>query len=387
MAGEPMRVLMTADAVGGVWTYALDLAAGLTAHGIEIVLATMGPLPNAEQIAAARRIDRLELVTSEFKLEWMDDPWSDVPAAGDWLLGLEARYSPDLIHLNGYAHGALPFRAPKLVVGHSCVMSWADAVPGAIDQRFLATYGAHVRAGLHAANHVAAPTQAMLWALQRHYGRLPRTSIIHNGRPAERFFAGRKEPFVFTAGRLWDRAKNVEAVAAIAPRLTWPVALSGAASRPPDGTTAGGSSSPTVAIGGGDERLPHVRLLGVLRPDELAEWLSRASIFALPARYEPFGLLPLEAALSGCALVLGDIPSLREVWGDAAEYVNPDDHVGLARTVTALTRSRASLAERASAARSRAERYTASRMAASYAALYLTLAAESRASRSIACAS
>ncbi len=32
----------------------------------------------------------------------------------------------------------------------------------------------------------------------------------------------------------------------------------------------------------------------------------------LPARYEPFGLSVLEAALSGCALVLGDIPSLRE---------------------------------------------------------------------------
>ena len=29
---------------------------------------------------------------------------------------------------------------------------------------------------------------------------------------------------------------------------------------------------------------------------------------------------------SGCALVLGDLPSLREVWGDAALYVRPDDH-------------------------------------------------------------
>jgi glycogen synthase len=56
-----------------------------------------------------------------------------------------------------------------------------------------------------------------------------------------------------------------------------------------------------------------------------ADWYARASIYALPARYEPFGLSALEAALSGCALILGDIPSLREVWLEAAPYVSPDD--------------------------------------------------------------
>ena len=54
-------------------------------------------------------------------------------------------------------------------------------------------------------------------------------------------------------------------------------------------------------------------------------WMARAAIYALPARYEPFGLTALEAGLSGCALVLGDIPSLREVWGETACFVPPDD--------------------------------------------------------------
>jgi hypothetical protein len=36
------KVLMTADTVGGVWTYALELAAGLGEHGVEVAIATMG---------------------------------------------------------------------------------------------------------------------------------------------------------------------------------------------------------------------------------------------------------------------------------------------------------------------------------------------------------
>ena len=35
LAGRtPARVLMSADAVGGVWRYALDLAAGFAARGV-----------------------------------------------------------------------------------------------------------------------------------------------------------------------------------------------------------------------------------------------------------------------------------------------------------------------------------------------------------------
>ena len=65
---------------------------------------------------------------------------------------------------------------------------------------------------------------------------------------------------------------------------------------------------------------------GRLTPPQMARVVSRApSIYALPARYEPFGLSVLEAALSGCALVLGDIPSLREIWDGAALFVDPDD--------------------------------------------------------------
>jgi glycogen(starch) synthase len=124
----PRKVLMTADTVGGVWTYAIDLARGLAERGVEVALATMGDPLNDSQREKADRIPRLRVFESTFKLEWMEEPWRDVEKAAEWLLRLEDRVRPDLIHLNGYAHGALPWSAPKVMVGHSCVLSWWRAV-------------------------------------------------------------------------------------------------------------------------------------------------------------------------------------------------------------------------------------------------------------------
>ena len=40
----------------------------------------------------------------------MDDPWRDVAESGHWLLDLEEQYAPDVVHLNRYGHGALPWQ-------------------------------------------------------------------------------------------------------------------------------------------------------------------------------------------------------------------------------------------------------------------------------------
>src|SRR5437762_5121294 len=88
------RVLMTADTVGGVWTYALELARALGEQGIEVALATMGAALKEEQKAEAQALPRLEIFESEFRLEWMEDPWEDVDSAGEWLLDLEDDLEP-----------------------------------------------------------------------------------------------------------------------------------------------------------------------------------------------------------------------------------------------------------------------------------------------------
>jgi glycosyltransferase involved in cell wall biosynthesis len=347
------HVLMTADAVGGVWSYALELAAQLAILGVRTTLATMGEAPRPAQVEAALQIPELHLAESRFKLEWMEDPWSDVERAGEWLCRLEERERPDIIHLNGYAHAALPWQAPCLAVAHSCVFSWWEAVLGGNPPQKYARYRDEVARGLSEADAVVAPTRAMLSALRRHYGGPAHAEVIPNGVDPAHFSPGAKEPFALAAGRFWDEGKNLRALARVAGNLRWPLAVAG-------------------EVAGGERTL---RTLGWLDRGHLAEWLSRASIYVLPARYEPFGLAVLEAALSGCALVLGDIGSLREVWGDAALYALPDDFEALGDRIDRLSADDDLRVRMGAAARERGARFTAQRMAAGYTALYSKLVA------------
>ena len=128
-AHSPFRLLMTADAVGGVWQYAVDLIRGLTARGsVEVLLATCGPRPSSEQKRQLNALQSVQLVESDFPLEWMPNPWAGIEAAGQWLLNLDAAFHADLIHLNGFSHAILPWGKPVLSVAHSCVSTWWRAV-------------------------------------------------------------------------------------------------------------------------------------------------------------------------------------------------------------------------------------------------------------------
>ncbi len=352
------RVLMTADCVGGVWTYALDLAQEFSRQGLQTLLAVMGQPLSAEQRSAVQCLPSIELVEYPCKLEWMAEPWEDVASSGVWLLDLAKSFRPDLIHLNMYSHAALPFTAPKLVVGHSCVCTWHEAVKGERAGADWEPYRAAVRQGLQAADAVTAPTDAMLTALWRNHGPFRTAPVIRNGRPLDQFKPETKAPFILSVGRFWDEEKNLRALDEVAAELAWPVYAAGACESP-DGV----GQAPS-----------HVQTLGVLPGDALADWYGRAAIFAHPARYEPFGLAVLEAAMAGCALVLGDIPTLREVWGWAAVYVSPHDRDGLARALTRLIESDAERHLMSDRARRRARCFTAARMARAYRSLYERMA-------------
>lgn len=350
---------MTADPIGGVWTYAMELCRGLTRGGDEVVLATMGaPLTSSQR--AEVRARGLTLHESTFRLEWMQDPWPDLDAAGAWLLDLERRARPDLVHLNGYVHAAVPWSAPVVVVGHSCVLSWWRAVHGQDAPPEYDRYRSAVAAGIHAADQLMAPTQAMLDMLVAIHGRPRSARVIPNGRDAigrRRREAVPREPIVLAAGRVWDDAKDMTTLDAAAPSIQWPVHVAGA-NRDPSGRR---------------RHLPNVRPLGMLPPGTLQQWYHRASIFVQPSLYEPFGLAALEAALAGCALVLADIRSAREVWGDAAVYVPPREPAALAAAVNALAERPRTLAQRAAAAQRRADELTARRMVQAYRSAYREL--------------
>lgn len=351
------RVLMTGDTVGGVWTFTLELARALGSHGIEVALAAMGGEPSAAQSEEAAQIQNLILWTSSYKLEWMTDPWRDVEAAGEWLRNLEAQFAPDVVHLNTFGHGTLRWSAPVLLTAHSCVLSWWRAVRGATIPTEWKQYRACVASALRAANMVTSPSAWMLHSLEENYGPVRRGLVIPNGRNAELFQRLPKEQFILSAGRLWDEAKNIGLLAHIARELPWPVCVAGEEEHPD----------------GGSPELGGCRALGLLSPAELRSWYGRAAIYALPARYEPFGLSALEAALSGCALVLGDIPSLREVWGNSAIFVSPSAPQEWSRVLRRLAGDPTGCEEFGRRARRRALEFTPERMATAYAHCYLQI--------------
>ena len=352
-----MKILMTTDTVGGVWTYSIELAGQLVKRGHEVVLAALGGWPSPAQTAQVAALPEVQLHSSAWKLEWMDDPWAEVDQSSAWVLDLAARVRPDLVHLNTLAHGALPWKIPCLVVAHSCVLSWWEAVKREAAPPAWNTYRDCVGASLHAADAVVAPSAALLMQLTACYGPLPQASVIHNGRDCAKFPPGEKEEFILATGRLWDEAKNISALARVAHRVPWPVYAAGDA-RSPDGRV--------IDAGG-------LRLLGRLDERQMAEWLGQAAILVAPARYEPFGLGILEAARAGCGLVLGDIASLRELWADAAIFVAPGDDEALYKALAGLAKdpeARAALVRRSI---TRSLEYTLDRMTNRYLEIYQRL--------------
>jgi glycosyltransferase involved in cell wall biosynthesis len=340
-------MLMTTDAVGGVWTYATELGAGLAAAGVDVVLVTLGPQPPPDATS----------LYLPCRLEWQPDPWDDVRASGQRLLELAEQEGADLVHLNGFAHAALAWDVPVVVTAHSCVASWHEGVRGTGAGPEWDHYREAVAAGLRAADAVVAPTVAMRAALRRHYGLRRRCRVIHNGVSHDARAPGSRARLVLAAGRLWDDAKGLDALDRAAAQIAWPVAVAGDA---------------------GTRSAEHATLLGALPRDELRTLMGKSAIFAHPARYEPFGLVVAEAALAGCALVLGDIPSLRELWDGDALFVAPGDAGAIAAACERIAADAGLRRRLAAGARRRAQRYDAATMAARYAHLYKRLHAHAR---------
>jgi len=351
-----LTVLMTADAVGGIWHYALALCAALPE--IRFVLAVMGPMPSAAQRDAAGRLDNLVLEEYGHRLEWMQGAAGNLEASRHWLTLLARRYRADLLHVNGYAHARNETGLPTLAVAHSDVLSWWHHVHREAAPAEWGPYRREVMAGLRAADRVVAPTAAVLDDLARHYGFGPGSgTVIPNGINIA-FYAPRpKRAAIMAAGRLWDEAKNLALLDEAAADLDWPVEIAGEANHPE----------------GGQARLRAARALGVLTPTELAERLGATAIYAAPARYEPFGLSILEAAASGCALVLGDIPSLRENWEGAALFAPPNDVGAWRTTLSCLIACDSRREALGTTARRRALVFSREHMATRYAELYCEL--------------
>jgi len=353
-----LHVLMTADAVGGVWQYALDLAEGLRPHGIETTIAVLGPAPTGDQRAMAEA-SGAELVLTDLPLDWTAAKPDEVEKAGQAIASIAEQIQPDLVHLNSPALAAgARFDVPTVAVCHSCVATWWEAVKGGSLLEEFVWRTDLVRRGYASADALLAPTSAFAQATARVYGLTEMPAVVRNGRRALQVRVDDSaEPFVFTAGRLWDEGKNFAALNRIAHRLSAPVLAAG----------------PLEGPNGAQVDASGVKALGRVSDGEIARHLSRRPIFVSAARYEPFGLAVLEAAQAGCALVLSDIPTFRELWDGAAFFVDSSDESAMADAIERLVQDADARAVLGRAAMKRAEAYTVDAMSAGVLSVYRSI--------------
>ena len=305
-----MRLLITTDTVGGVWTYTKELSEGLLMQGHDVLLISMGRKPSIDQQSWARYAEgrwkrNFSYLPTEHSLEWMQSNVTCYSAVESMLMAQVETWRPDVLHLNQFCYGALPTYIPKLVVAHSDVISWSQVCRGEMphDSAWFRHYLKVVSRGLAQAHAVVAPTRWMMNSLCSNYDVPAYCAVIANGRAIPRLHASRlKRVQAATIGRVWDEGKNVrmlEEVDAPMPLLV------------------GGELSLEAEPSFTSLRL---QLLGQLSEDGALRLFAETSIYIVTSRYEPFGLAPVEAALSGCAIVAHDIASLREVWGKNAFY-------------------------------------------------------------------
>jgi glycogen synthase len=360
-----MHILMTADTVGGVWTYTRELVTQLSRLGVRVTLVSMGQIPSVAQMEWMEGLPNVSYHPTAFRLEWMQDPQIDLQQSSELLQAVIAEVKPDLLHFNQYYYGALDCALPRLVVAHSDVVSWWVSVHGAEppESEWIRLYRENVLRGLAAADLVVAPTQWMLDQIGRFYGKLPNVAVVYNGRDPNLFVSHlAKESFVISVGRLWDAGK--QACLLLRDDLPLKTVLVGS-EQSPEGVIAAAKSS---------GRLPNLEMLGVQSEAQLRQMFGRASMYVATSRYEPFGLAPLEAALSRCVLVANDIPTFREIWGDDAIYFERNNSLSLQLTIQELASNPTRRSEHAGLVLERARKhFTSQKMAEDYLRLYRSL--------------
>ena len=361
-----MHVLVTTDTLSGVWTYTRELVAGLISRGVRVTLVSFGEIPLSPQTVWMEHLHGLEYLPTAFRLDWMQDGEQDLEDSSEYLAALIRELKPDMLHLNQLCYGSLPVDTPRVVVAHGDLISWWKSVHGREPKgsRWLRWYREVVVRGLLMADAVVAPTSWMLDTVRDCYIPPRRGVVVHNGRNPLFFNPYlSKEHSVLAVGRWWDAGKQVSLLTQHTHPL--PVCIVG------DDAPVDAANLPIRT----DVKLSldqiHVSFKGPQTEEQLRMLYSRAAIYAATSRYEPFGMATLEAALSRCAILANDIPSFRELWGDAALYFQVNDASSLAETIRQLNDRPNLWRSYASRAYQRArERFTAKRMVDEYVRLY-----------------
>lgn len=355
-----MRILITADPIGSVWTFARELSLGLLNKDCAVALVSLGRIPKSAQMEwAADQVSRwgsrFRFAACDAPLEWMENNGRAMAEAEPMVLRVAREFDAELVLSSQFCFGALDCILPRVVVAHSDGLSWTQArghEPLA-ESAWLMRYRSLVAEGLRNAAGVTAPTQWILETLGARF-ELPRqTCVIANGRtiPKTRVHFERNMQAVTTVSHLWDEGANLKMLAQVEMQMPLLVA-----------SETGHESSQR------SEEYGNAVLLGALDEERRLALYQQSSIYICTSEYESFGLAPLEAALCGCAVLARDIPPLREAWGDAALYF--DSAESLSGLLAILAADRRLLNRTCTRARRRAEQFTARQMVNGYVDLF-----------------
>jgi glycogen(starch) synthase len=293
----------------------------------------------------------------------------DIEESKRYLELLIAEVKPDVLHFSQYCYGDLATNIPKVVVAHSDIVSWWAAVHGCEpeDTPWMRKYRETVSRGLSEADLVVAPSRWMLDQVSKYHLQPSAEQVIYNGRTPLLFDPNnKKDDSVLSVGRVWDPAKNVSLLMQRGQEAR--VSIVGWEREP-------GREDRHRSV-----RAPaNVSLLGQKSQTELRKMYAQTSVYAATSRYEPFGLAPLEAALSRCALVLNDNPVFHELWNDVGIFFNKDDAEDCVKRIDELRRDPELWAECANRAYNTAgEKVSAFRMVEQYEKAYQELASTVR---------
>ena len=312
------------EAPGGIGRYTAELLRLLPDQGVDVTPFTARH--HRDDVARALRahdLDGYDPVILPLPAALLYDAWHVLGTAGP-----ARRVAPvDLLHA--------PSPAVPPTGGLPLVVTVHDAaplvMPDAFTKRGVRFHRQGFAAAAKRANLVIAVSEFCADEVTAHTA-IPRERIrvVPNGVDRERatpeaiekarlVYAIDDKPYVFWAGTFQPR-KNVRVLLDAFSRLDpafYPhrLVLAGPAGWKPDDADA------EVARELGDR----VRLLGPVHRHQLFPLFAGADLYAFPSRHEGFGIPVLEAMAQGTPVVCSDIPALREVAGEAAIFVDPDD--------------------------------------------------------------
>lgn len=215
-----------------------------------------------------------------------------------------------------------------------------------------------------AVSHQTADDLAMLWGVDRKRIRIAPNGVDRRFSPCTpaqtlRFRQERALPerFWFYLGTLEPRKNLLVLLEAFA---RWRTAASFAEPLP-HLVLAGGKGwyydtifAQVAALGLAD----CVHFPGFVPDEELPQWYRAAELFLYPSRYEGFGLPVLEAMACGTPVICSNAPGVREVAGDAAMQLPPDDVDAWVAALALAAMQPAYLAELRDAGLERAQQFT-----------------------------